>query len=421
MKHSTPFRPQRNGAPLRVALVHDWLTGMRGGEKVLESLCRLFPDAPLWTLIHNRGSVSELIERRTIHPSLLQRMPMAARKYRSYLPLFPLFAELNKARNADIVISTSHAVAKSMVRRGGRRQPLHVAYIHTPMRYVWDLFDEYFGPERVGKFASRWFFRPIANMLRRYDRRTIDRVDVLLANSHYVADRIHRTWGRTAAVLPPPVDVERYRTLERDPEPWYLVVSALVPYKRVDQAIRACARLGRKLVIVGKGPEDLRLRRLATELNANVNFTGFVPDEDLGGFYRRAQALLFPGVEDFGIVPVEAIACGCPVIAFAEGGVLDSMTPKTAVFYHSPTENALCDAIAEFESRPHTFPADTLRAHAEQFSEERFLQRFTEHLTQALADSSLTSHETQISHGVGISAATESNKREETAVSAVSV
>lgn len=376
----------------RVGLVHDWLTGMRGGEKVLESLCRLFPEAPLWTLLHNRGSVSPTIENRPVHASLLGRMPGAAKRYRSYLPLFPFFAETNKAHGVDVVISTSHAVAKAMVSRkvsrggpGGRSEPLHLCYIHTPMRYVWDLFDEYFGPKRVGALASRFVFAPIAALLRRYDRRTTDRVDLFVANSTYVAERVRRLYGREAVVLPPPVDVERYAQAVREPGDGYLVVSALVPYKRVDHAIRACAALGRRLTIVGRGPEEVRLRSLAGELEADVEFTGFASDDQLAGYYRRARALLFPGVEDFGIVPVESIACGCPVIALAEGGVLDSMTPDTALFFHEPTPEALGAAMLAFEARADDFKPAVLRAHAGRFSESSFVSRFTDILAGALA------------------------------------
>lgn len=359
----------------RISLVHDWLTGMRGGEKVLELLCRRFPDAPLWTLIHNPGSVSDTITSRPIHTSWLQHLPLAGTHYRQYLPFFPLFAETNKAESRNLVISTSHAVAKSMVRRKKESRPFHICYIHTPMRYVWDMFEEYFGPERVGRFASRYFFYPIARMLQLYDRCTLDRVDIFVANSTYVAERVRRTYGRDALVLPPPVNTERFFDTVRQPEDWYLVVSAMVPYKRVDHAIRACADLQRPLKIVGKGPELENLRRLAKELNASVEFIGFASDEQLADYYRRARALLFPGIEDFGIVPVEAIACGCPVVALAKGGILDSMTEETAVFYSSGTVEGLKAAMLNFEAREFTFNDSDLRAQAAQFSETEFLRR----------------------------------------------
>jgi glycosyltransferase involved in cell wall biosynthesis len=308
-------------------------------------------------------------------------MPKAATKYRSYLPLFPLFAELNKA-DADLVISTSHAVAKSMVKRTGARRPYHICYIHTPMRYAWDMFDDYFGPERVGQFASRFIFKPIMQALQVYDKKTVDRVDLFLANSTYVADRVRRLYGREAEVLPPPVDTVRFRNAKREPEDWFLVISALVPYKRVDHAIRAAKALGRPLKIVGKGPELATLKKLAAEIEADVEFIGFASDQALADYYRRARALLFPGVEDFGIVPVEAIACGCPVIALGVGGVLDSMTEETATFYDRPTVEGLTEAIERFESRKDAFDESALRARAELFSETNFLDRLEKTLVR---------------------------------------
>jgi len=245
------------------------------------------------------------------------------------------------------------------------------------MRYAWDMFDDYFGPDRVGYLASHYFFRPVMSGLQFYDKQTTDRVDLFLANSHYVAERVKRIYGREAQVLAPPVDTERYSSLRRDPQEWYLVVSALVPYKRVEHAIRACHRMNRHLRIVGTGPELNALRRLSSDLGAKVIFAGFVSNEDLGEYYRHARALLFPGVEDFGIVPVEAIACGCPVIALGKGGILDSMTGETAILYTAPTAESLADAIAEYELYESRFLCKTLRHRASFFSEELFASRFS--------------------------------------------
>jgi len=364
---------------LKVALIHDWLTGMRGGERVLELICRLFPDAPLHTLLFLPDSVTSTISNRRVHTSLLQHLPMAASKYRNYLPLFPLFAETNKVRDADLAISTSHAVAKSMVSRRVRQKPLvHICYIHTPMRYVWERFDDYFGPERVGWVLSNLFFRPIAAYLRLYDRWTVHRVDQFVANSRFVADMVRRHYNRDALVLPPPVNFNKFSRVVRCPEDWYLVVSALVPYKKIDLAIRAVAALGRELTIVGDGPEKKRLLQLVESLKARVKFVGALDDTDLMAYYGRAKALLFPGVEDFGIVPVEAIASGCPVIALAEGGVLDSMTPATALLYNDASADGLRNAIQEFEGDPTRFNERILRERAKEFSEENFMRRFQE-------------------------------------------
>lgn len=380
------MKESSTGANYEVALAHDWLTGMRGGEKVLELLCRRFPDAPLWTLIHNSNTVSPVITNRRIHTSFLQKLPSASTKYRHYLPFFPLFAETNKVSHAGIVVSTSHAVAKSMVRRGRRHCRLHICYIHTPMRYAWDLFDEYFGPARVGWLKSQLFFKPVLQCVKWYDRATVKRVDLFIANSNYVAERVRRCYGREAAVLPPPVDLSRFGSARREPEDWFLVLSALAPYKRVDQAIRACASLGRRLKIVGSGPEEEKLQKLAGELGAKVDFVGFASDEDVVGYYSRAKALLFPGVEDFGIVPVEAIASGCPVIAFKSGGVLDSMTEQTATFYSTQSAAGLTEAIREFEATESRFDEGVLRRHAARFSEAEFLKGFEHLLERALQE-----------------------------------
>jgi glycosyltransferase involved in cell wall biosynthesis len=365
----------------RVVLIHDWLTGMRGGERVLEVLCALFPQAPLFTLLHVPGSISDIIENRAITTSPLQRMPMASQKYRYYLPLFPAFAEMTKVRNCDLAISTSHAVAKAMV-GAGRSRPFHVCYIHSPMRYVWDRFDDYFGQDRVGVLSSRFFFRPIAKGLQVYDQRTNARVDVFIANSRFVAERVRKLYNRKAEVLPPPIDLERFGGLARQPEDWYLVVAAFVPYKRVDHAIAACASLGRSLKIAGCGPEANKLAALGRDLGANVEFLGFLSDQDLASYYSRARALLFPGIEDFGMVPVEAMAAGCPVIALGKGGILDSMTASTGVLYYEETVEGLKNAIADFESR--FFDSMEIRKRSTAFSKPTFVNGFNAILDLAM-------------------------------------
>jgi glycosyltransferase involved in cell wall biosynthesis len=221
-------------------------------------------------------------------------------------------------------------------------------------------------------------------MLQAYDKETVDRVDVFIANSRFVAERVKRLYGRDAEVLPPPVDVESFAAAKRAPEDWYLMVSALAPYKRVDHAIRACASLGRDLRIVGSGPEEKKLKSLARDVGANVEFMGFVDGADLVEYYRRARGLLFPGVEDFGIVPVEAIATGCPVVAFRRGGVLDSMTDETAELYSEETVEGLREAIVSFENR--SFSEQELRDRAARFAPECFLSRFEQILERALND-----------------------------------
>lgn len=384
---------------MRVALIHDWLYGMRGGEKVLDAICEIFPDAPLWSLFHMRGTTNARIERRAIYVSPLQRFPGLRKKYRHYLPLFPLLTELNRVEGCDLVVSSSHAIAKAMVKRTGRNRPFHICYIHTPMRYIWDRFDDYFGPEKVGRFASLLLFRPLAAFLRIYDRNTVDRVDVFCANSRYVAERVHRFYGRDAVVLHPPVDIERFSRAARHPEEWYLVVSALVPYKRVDHAIAACAQLGRRLRIVGSGPDEAKLRTLAGKLGAEVEFLGAVNDDELTDCYSHARALLFPGVEDFGIVPVEAIAAGCPVIALGEGGILDSMTDQTAILYPAPTVDGLRGAMVRFEGSK--LRESDLRERALLFSRERFVDSFRQLVEDSIGHQDATTVVDEVVAAVG--------------------
>ena len=369
---------------LKIVLVHDWLVGMRGGEKALSALCECFPDASLKTLLYSPRGLSESITQRPIQSSMLQRLPMATTKYRYYLPLFPLIAELNRVKDVDVVISTSHAVAKSMVRRNTEGRPIHICYIFTPMRYIWDRFDDYFGAERVGKLRSRLLYRPVTEMLRRYDVATVSRVDQFVAISTFVADRVKKLYGRDSVVLPPPVEVDRFTATKRQPEDWYLVVSALVPYKRLDHAILACAALKRQLKIIGTGPDHKRLQALAHSTGAEVEFSGFVTDDDLPAYYARASALLFPGVEDFGIVPVEALAAGCPVIALNQGGVCESMTAKTATLYSDPTPDGLRGAIVQFEST--AFDEEELRQRSLVFSKDKFISRFRILLNDTLAE-----------------------------------
>jgi glycosyltransferase involved in cell wall biosynthesis len=362
----------------RVALVHDWLTGMRGGERCLEVLCELFPDAPLYTLLHVPGSVSPVIERRRIVTSFVQRLPRAAARYRAYLPLFPLAIAQLDLTGYDLVVSMSHCVAKSVRPAPGA---LHLCYCFSPMRYLWDLSDDYFGPGR-GPLAARVFGPAVAPVLRRWDRHT-DGVHRFVAISRHIADRIRRAYDRPADVIYPPVDVQRFAPAEPADDS-YLVVGALVPYKRVDLAIAAANRLGRRLVVVGTGPEESRLRALA---GPTVSFLGWRSDDEIAGLYARCRALLFPAVEDFGITPLEAAAAGRPTIALAQGGALETMVglevgdaPPTAVFFDAQTVDALVDAIARFERAEERFDAKALRARAEAFDRPIFKQKLGDYI-----------------------------------------
>jgi len=368
---------------MRVALVHDWLVGMRGGERCLEVFCELYPDADVFTLVHAPGSVSPVIEGHRIVTSFVQRLPGAATRYPYYLPVLPAAVRRFDLRGYDLVISSSHCVAKGA---WAPSEALHVCYCFTPMRYVWDMYGEYFGPR--APLAARALMPPVAAALRRWDRAASAGVDDFIAISRHVADRIRRCYGREAAVIHPPVDVRRFEPGDGDGG-FYLVVSALVPYKRIDLAILAARRLGRRLVVVGAGPEERRLRALAGD--ADVEFLGWRDDATVADLYRRCRALLFPGLEDFGIVPLEAMASGRPVIAFGAGGVLDTVVPPgaeeppTGIFFHEQTIEALVAAIRRYEDEADRFDPKALRARAELFDRPRFKERFAAYVDARLA------------------------------------
>jgi glycosyltransferase involved in cell wall biosynthesis len=364
---------------LRIALVHDWLTGMRGGEKVLEVLCELYPQATLFTLLHNRGNVSETVERMKIRTSFIDRLPLKATKYRNYLPLFPRAIESFDFSEFDLILSTSHAVAK-----GARPSPgaLHICYCHTPMRYVWELYHEYFGPGRAG-LMTRAAMSIVAPRLRAWDVRSSDRVNFFVANSRNVADRIRQYYRKPADVIHPPVNIDQFAVSEKD-DGYFLIVSALVPYKRVDLAIEAFNQLGDRLVIVGTGPESKRLQSIARK---NIEFLGWQNDLELSKLYAGCRALIFPGIEDFGIVPLEAMACGKPVIAFAKGGALETVVGDarfpTGIFFHEQSVQALKDSLSKFSTS--SFDPFTIRAHAERFARPQFKERIRLYVEEKLA------------------------------------
>ena len=367
---------------MRIALVHDWLTGMRGGEKVLEAIAEIYPRAPIHTLLHARGSVSAPLERQSARQSFVQWLPAAARHYRQYLPLFPTAIEQFDFDPYDLVISTSHCAAKSVVVPGRAR---HVCYCHSPMRYAWDQFDSYFGEAQVGRLRSR-LLRPVLARLARWDRDTAGRVDRYVANSHYVAGRIRRYYNRGSTVVYPPVDTAFYRPdPARRPESSFLVVSALVPYKRLDVAIKATAAAGATLTIVGRGPELARLRRLADTAGAEVEFAGWLEDDRIRDLYQGCRAVLMPGVEDFGMVPVEAQACGRPVVALAQGGALESVVDGvTGILVSDPSVEAFTAALRDVASRD--FDTAAIRRHAESFGKQRFQEQFRQ-IIDAAGDS----------------------------------
>ncbi len=371
---------------MKIAIVHDWLTGMRGGEKCLEAICGLYPGASLYTLIHRPGHLTPAIEQMDIHTSWIQRLPLKRVYYRHLLPFFPRAVEGFDLSGYDLVISSSHCVAKGAVTGPAT---CHICYCYTPMRYAWDQYQQYFGPRRL-RWWNRRIIPPLIDRLRTWDVSTTHRVNYFAAISDYVAGRIKKYYGREAAVIYPPVDLGGFHP-RGTPGDYYLMVNALAPYKRVDLAVEAFNKLGRDLRIVGTGLEEARLRRAAGN---NIRFLGWLSRQELAEAYAGCRALIFPGEEDFGIVPLEAHASGRPVIAFGSGGVTESVRPypdfpmpgawpgagdsPTGIFFAPQSVEALLEAVRFFEEHHRDFSPDVIRESVSRFDLPRFLTQFSQ-------------------------------------------
>jgi glycosyltransferase involved in cell wall biosynthesis len=347
---------------MRVALIHDWLNGMRGGEKVLEALLDLYPGATIHTLFHEPGRVSSFIESHPIVTSWLNRIPGVYRHYRHLLPLFASAAESFDLSDFDLVISSSHAVAKAVHARRAK----HFCYCHTPMRYVWDAEDDY----RAGPIR-RLALHSVRGRLQRLDCEAAARVDHFIANSRFVRERIQSYYGRDAAVIHPPVDTRFFTPSQTDRDDFYLAAGALVGYKRFDLIIEAFKRLGRKLIVAGTGEELRRLRKMAT---SNIDVCGWVSDETLRGLYRTARALVVAARDDFGITSVEAQACGCPVIAFGAGGSVEIVQDGiNGILFAEQNVEDIVQAVRRFETNEWT--QERVRTQVEKYSRETFQAR----------------------------------------------
>lgn len=357
------------------ALVHDWLTGMRGGEKVLEAFALLYPEAPIYTLFHFPGSVSQVIESHPVRTSFLQRAPGLRQHYRHYLPFFPAAIESFDLSRFDLVISSSHCVAKGIIPGPGT---FHLCYSHTPMRYAWDQEHAYF-PKRNGPVAR--LRNLILTRLRTWDAASAGRVDLFVANSSFVAQRIGRYYGREAEVLPPPVDTDFFTPGEGAEGKYCLMVAALAPYKRVDLGIAACERLGLELRVVGDGPDR---ERLARQGGPRTRLLGRVDDDTLRSLYRGALCFLQPGVEDFGISSVEALACGCPVVALGRGGVLDIVGDGEHGILYGKENDPEALATAIDKSVKIGFNELNLNQRAAEFATARFDERLQSMLSSRL-------------------------------------
>jgi glycosyltransferase involved in cell wall biosynthesis len=359
---------------VKIAIVHDYLNQAGGAERVVGTLHTMFPDAPIFTTILDRASLWDVLRDADIRTSWMQRLPLLKRHFKAYLLFYPGAIERFDLRDYDLVISSSSAFGKAAITRP---DAVHVCYCHTPMRFVWD-YQRYMEREQYGS-PIRAVLVPVLKRFRKWDVKTAVRPNVYVANSTVVADRIRRFYGRESVIVPPPVAIQRFTPVSKS-EDFYLIVSRLNPYKRVDLVVKAFNDLGRPLVIIGDGPDRAVLERMA---KPNITFLGRLPDPEVAAYYARSRALLFPGDEDFGIVPLEANAAGRPVVAFKAGGALDTVVDgKTGIFFCDLTPESLTEAVLRSEAT--AWDTVAIRRHAEEFAEPHFRERFMRVVEEAV-------------------------------------
>lgn len=350
---------------IKVAIIHDWLVVPGGAERIVNLMLDIFPDADVYTTVYDSHSMEGSIRTKKIYASFIQKLPFGRTKYQTYLPLMPIAVEQFDLTGYDLVISSSSSVAKGVVTDA---KTLHICYCHTPMRYAWDLYHEYVGYEKPG-LIKRSAIALLMNYIRMWDRLSADRVDYFIANSNYVARRIEKHYRRDSVTIYPPVNTEFYVPNNKTKE-YFLVVSRLVPYKRVDLVVETFNKLGLPLVIVGHGSEYKKLVSIA---KPNIQFKGRLSDEEVKEYYASCKALIFPGEEDFGITPLEAMASGRPVIAFRGGGAMETVVDgKTGIFFTEQSVAAITDAVERFLSAEKGFDPTIIREHAVKFNEAEF-------------------------------------------------
>jgi len=372
---------------LRVAIIHYWFIARAGGERVVEALAEIFPQADLFSLVADHSTLAPILQARKLQTSFLQRVPGAKKFHRHFLPLQPLALEQFDLSNYDLVISSESGPAKGVITSS---KTCHICYCHSPMRYIWDMYPEY---RRAMGFLAGTAFSLTAHYIRLWDQASASRVDYFVANSGYVASRIRKYYGRESTVIHPPVDVSAGKISGQEGGAYYVAVGRLVDYKRFDLAIAACTQLPRQLKIIGAGPQEKALRRIA---GPTVEFLGRVSDAELREHLAGCRALLFPGEEDFGIVPIEAQSFGKPVVAYASGGVLETvrgifpneaeLENPTGVFFREKSLSGLTKAILQFEAMEHEFRPEIIRQHSLQFDRAIFKRRISEFIASAVTD-----------------------------------
>ncbi|MFX3617535.1 MAG: glycosyltransferase family 4 protein [Sporolactobacillus sp.] len=369
---------------MKIAIVHEWFVSHAGSEKVVEQILKVFPEADLFALIDFLPTDKrDFIMNKSVNTTFIQKLPFAKKKYRNYLPLMPFAIEQLDLSAYDIIISSSHAVAKGVIT--GPDQ-IHISYVHSPIRYAWDLQSQYLKEAGLNKGLKSLFVRWILHKIRIWDVRTANGVDFFLANSHFIGRRIWKVYRRKSDVIYPPVDVNNF-TYQGNKSDFYLTASRMVPYKKMDIIVRAFTKMpNEKLVIIGDGPDFKKIKKIAEKFS-NIELLGYQNFEVLKKYMQNAKGFVFAAEEDFGITPVEAQACGTPVIAFGKGGSVETVINigkenPTGVLYKSQTADSIVEAIACFEKNLNSFKAKNCRKNAEQFSEERFRQEIKEYVLQ---------------------------------------
>jgi glycosyltransferase involved in cell wall biosynthesis len=350
---------------MKVAIIHEWLTIYGGSERVVEQILKIYPEADIYTSVYNEKNMGHIFPKDKVTTSFMQKIPFSAKYYTKMLHLMPRAFESFDLTGYDLVISSSTSCAKGVITTAETK---HISYVHTPMRYAWDLYHDYINNSG---FITRTAMKLILPKIRQWDVLSSFRVDKFIANSSIVQKRINKVYRRDSEVIYPPVSTDFFTPNGNPPEDFYLLLSRFIPYKRIDLAIEACNRLQKRLVIIGGGPQEKYLKTIA---GPTIEFTGRLNDNETKDYYQRCKAFLFPGYEDFGITPVEAQACGRPVIAYGKGGAIDTVVNEvTGVFFPEQTIDSLCEAINKFEKMK--FDSTAIRKHAEKFSNEQFIQK----------------------------------------------
>jgi glycosyltransferase involved in cell wall biosynthesis len=369
---------------MKIAIVHDWLVNYGGAERVVEAMLSIYPDADIFTLVYDEKKMGKIFPKEKVHTSFLQGFPLSTKLYTKFLSLMPRAFESFDLTGYDLVLCSSSCCAKGVITSPNTA---HVAYIHSPMRYAWDLFYDY--KKSSGKL-TRFFMDRWIPQIRLWDFVSSQRIDTLIANSSYIKRRIKKCWNRESDVIFPPVDTDRLSPNGKDAEDFFVVFSRFVPYKRIDLAIKACASAGEKLVVIGSGSQEKELKELASSYkNADITFTGRISDDEVKGYLQRCKALIFCAEEDFGIIPVEAQACGRPVIAFKKGGATETVVDGvTGVFFEKQTEDSLLVAMQKFDDlrKAGTFDTQTIVNHAKKFSTQRFCAELKEKIDKTISE-----------------------------------